>query len=56
MKIGCMDKLKCEHIDRKYCCVDCTDFIKCEEPCMYLLDGEINRDKIIKLCKFVKAK
>lgn len=48
--IKCRDTFTCEKENRNYCCLECDNFIKCLEPCRYLLDGVFGKDDILNLC------
>lgn len=49
MVLGCKKDSSCE-VNKNYCCLECSNFNLCEEPCMSLLNGETNKERVLKLC------
>ena len=50
MKLGCKKDTLCKNINKGFCCLECSNFNSCEEPCMPLLNGETNKENILKYC------
>lgn len=51
MLIKCKKGCLCGSVNKDYCCLECNNFDTCKEPCMPLLNGEIDKEKVLNLCK-----
>lgn len=52
MMIGCKNGCLCEDISKEYCCIECSNSNTCKEVCMFLLNKDVNKEKVLELCKY----
>lgn len=50
MKIGCKKGVLCSDINKEYCCLECSDFNTCKEPCLPLINGETRKEHVLEFC------
>lgn len=51
MIIGCKNGCLCDDINKDYCCVECSNFNSCKEPCIPFLNKEYGKEEVLNLCK-----